>query len=481
MSPTEAFRTPQVRILVALALLAMAFRTPFIVWGDTWFNLVLGREIASNGLIARNLLTEQGFGVECVDQQWLAHAIYFAIEKHCGLVGVVLLAASITAGTFVSAVAIALARGATPGRTLGVGVLALGVVLSQTVARAQTLVLPCIVAFACVLCNDARRSSRGVWWLVPCAVVWANIHGSVLLAPTMGVLLLVGRMVDRCRRHEAMAGREILRDAVLAASLFAAVFVSPYMCKLPSYYWSTVASPAFRAYLTEWQPPSSFEAPGALLLCAVVFLTLRPALPVTSTFEASLALLLATATLLSVRHALPLALTAAAVLPRWADAALGRFLRVEPDRVLEFVARLLIPISLASFAAIPLAFGHSIHVEPPVAFADRVASAAARGPLLVDEAHADRLLWFHPELRGRVSHDARVETIPIAFLRSLASLYVAPESRSFRELLTRYGTVVVDRGLHPQFYQSMRRDPRWRQIAADGHASAYVRLGSMAD
>ena len=475
MSPAEALRTPHARILVALTLLAMALRAPFIVWVDTWYNLVLGREIARAGLVTHNLLTEQGFGIRCVDQQWLAHAIYFGIEKACGLVGVVLLAASITAASFVSAVVFAFARGATPGRTLGIGILALGVVSSQTVARAQTLALPFMVAFVWVLAKDARRSSRAAWWLVPCAVAWANLHGSVLLAPAMGVLLLVGRMVDCGRRHEAIAGRSVLRDALLAAALSAAVFVSPYAGKLPSYYWSTVANPAFRAHLTEWQPPSSIEAPGAVLLCAVVLLLLRRAIPVTSTFEASLASLLAVASLLSVRHAMPLALTAAALVPRWADAALGRFFRIEPDRALGFLARLLIPIAAVSFAVIPIAFGRSIRAEMPVAFTDRVASASASGLLLVDEAHADRLLWFHPELRGRVSHDARVETIPVGFLEALASFYGAPDAPPFRRLLARYDEVVVDRRLHARWFDSMSRDSGWRQIAADGYASAFVR------
>jgi hypothetical protein len=475
LSRTELLRTPHARVLVSLALLAMVLRTPYEVWGDTWFNLVLGREIAAGGLVVRNTLTEQGFGVPCVDQQWLAHATYYAIATHFGLEGVVVVASVVTAGAFVAAVGFALVGGATPGRTLALGVVALGVIMSQTVARAQTLAVPFLIAFPVVLARDARSPSRRTWWLVPCAAVWANLHGSVLLAPVMGWMLLVGRAVDAQRRREPIARRLFARDALLTASFAAAVFASPYAARLPAYYRSTVTNPAFRAYISEWQPPSPTQAPGALLLCAIVFMVVVASIRVMPTFESSLAVLLAMGTLNAERYATPLALVAAALLPRWADSALGAYFRVESDRVLQIVSRALLPVSMIAFAGIPFIAAHAIHSQFSGDFTDRVAAAAdGHGHILADEAHADRLLWFHPELEGRVSHDARVETLPVDFLRALARAYDSPDAPASRTLRESYDVVVVDRKLHGRLFESMRRDPGWAPLAADGYASAFV-------
>ena len=96
VSRPEVLRAPHARLLSAFALLAMVLRTPRVIWGDTWFNLVLGREIAQGGLIQQNLLTEQGFGERCVDLQWLAHAILYGVERAVGMPGVALLASALT-------------------------------------------------------------------------------------------------------------------------------------------------------------------------------------------------------------------------------------------------------------------------------------------------------------------------------------------------------------------------------------------------
>lgn len=88
-----------VLVIVTVALVVM--RTPLLVLGDTWFNLVLGREVAAGGVITRNALTEQGFGVPVVDIQWVSHVGLYAIVKLAGLPGMVLMGATLLIGTIV--------------------------------------------------------------------------------------------------------------------------------------------------------------------------------------------------------------------------------------------------------------------------------------------------------------------------------------------------------------------------------------------
>jgi hypothetical protein len=470
-----AFRDPATTLLVAVALFATALRIRYMVTSDTWFNLVIGREIVTGGLVVRNDLTEQGFGSRCVDQQWLAHLFYHAIATHLGLPGVATAAATLTVAAFLLAIWFARSSGATPGRVLAVGLVAFGAINSQSAARAQTLALPFEVLFCWVLAEDARSPSRRTWWLLPCAGLWANLHGSVLLAPGMAILALAARIVDAWRRGEAPRPGAVFRDSLLALSLLAAVFVSPYATELPSYYRSTAANPAFRLYMPEWQPPTASDLPVFLLIAAVLAVMARSA-RVMPTFDGSILLLLAIGSLSNVRHATLLALAATALLPRWADLALGRSFRVDPDRFLARAAFVGFPFALLAFAAIPLLARWCLPLDSPVEFTDRVRSAlGSRGRVLADELLADRLLWFHPDLAGRVSHDARVEVIPLDFLRALAGAYSAPGAQRSQSLLAEYDVIVVDRDEHPTLFRWMKGSDPWVLLASDPRASAFVR------
>jgi hypothetical protein len=93
---------------------------------------------------------------------------------------------------------------------------------------------------------------------------------------------------------------------------------------------------------------------------------------------------------------------------------------------------------------------------------------------LVDEAHADRLLWWHPELRGRVSHDARVETIPLGFLSSLARAYAEPMDPTAQRWLAGYDLIVVDHDGHAVLARALAQSADFRLLAEDRFASLYV-------
>src|SRR5438045_1400933 len=113
------------RLLLAITLLAMAGRRPPHICGDTWFNLVVGRDIAEAGLVTKHELTRVGFSVHLADQQWLAHWILYGVATWIGVPIVALANAVLTAGSILAALAAALRGGATHGRTLVAGVLAL--------------------------------------------------------------------------------------------------------------------------------------------------------------------------------------------------------------------------------------------------------------------------------------------------------------------------------------------------------------------
>jgi hypothetical protein len=131
---------------------------------------------------------------------------------------------------------------------------------------------------------------------------------------------------------------------------------------------------------------------------------------------------------------------------------------------------------LAACIAIPLLARHTLRVDLPAAFGDRVALAAEGATrVLADEHHTDRLLWCHPELKGRLSHDVRFELLSPDFIQSLTQLYGLPEAPAAQGWLSRYDLVVVDREQHTPLWRWLRDAPGWHEIAADRWTAAFLR------
>jgi hypothetical protein len=452
----------------------MAGRRPPHICSDTWFNLVLGRDIAEAGLVTKNELTRVGFGVHLADQQWLAHWILYGMATWIGLPIVALANAVLTAGSILAALGAALRGGATRTDTVvGVGA---GAMISHSMARGNLRSLH-RSAFHRPL-RDQTRPQRRTWLFVPCVAVWANLHGSVLLAPLFAALATATRMIDAHRR-EKIAGAQVVRDIGLTLAFGGAAFASPYAFELPQYYRGTFANPLLFTYLPEWAPPTLAAAPAAWCLILVVAAVAIYRLRVARAFESAGCLLLAAATLGSVRHAVPLALFAALVLPRMLDGVLpDKFLRFAEDRPMRLAAAPFFRWLTNAFGAIPISAWQWLRRDAPTATTDR-AAAAARPDRLVftdeSQGEGDRLLWFHPEFKGRVSHDARAETMTASDLDALASLYGMPNAPQYRRLLEDYDVVVADHEVHPEFARSMDQDPGWEKIGSDSSSAVFAR------
>ncbi|QJR37741.1 hypothetical protein [Gemmatimonas groenlandica] len=473
----ELVRSPVFGLLVIVTVALVVIRVPLLVLGDTWYNLVLGREVAAAGVITRNALTEQGFGVSVVDIQWVSHLGLYGIVKLAGLPGMVLVGATLLIGTIVSAAAVAVRRGATESRTLLVVLFALIGMASQFVLRAQSIAFPFLAFFPLVLSGDVRAPRRTTWLLLPAAILWANVHGSVLLAPVFAVLAAVARMLDAVREHRPVAGRLLVRDVVLTLSLTLAVFITPYGSDVVRYYEQTVGNPAFREYISEWYPLSFERVPAAtLFVCAVVVLVVRGARTMESFTLLTIGLLSAMA-IMSARYATPLALAAIGLLPVVLDEALGSRIRIEPDALLRRVSRIGVPAAAGLLLfGVPLLSHYTLNRPDGIRLSDQVAREAIPGRrLLVDEVQADRLLWYHPSLIGRVAHDVRVETLPISYLDSLGRTYARPDGRLAAAFLGGFDLVVVDRRVHEQLAIHLEHDPGYVEFGRDADVSAFLR------
>lgn len=267
------------------------------------------------------------------------------------------------------------------------------------------------------------------------------------------------------------------RDMLLTLGLTVAVFITPYGKDAVRYYQQTVGNPAFREYISEWYPLSFERVPAAtLFVCAVVVMLVREARKMERFTLLTIGLLTAM-TIVSARYATPLALAAIGLLPAVLDDALGSTIRIEPDAVLRRVAKIGLPVAAVGLVVgVPWIAQYSLNRPDRIRLTDQVAREATPGRrLLVDEVQADRLLWYHPSLIGRVAHDVRVETLPLSYLDSLGRMYAQPAGRLAAAFLGGFDLVVVDRRVHEQLASHLEHDPGYVEFGRDADVSAFLR------
>jgi hypothetical protein len=469
LSWREQLRSGPFLILVAVLLMLLVVGTRDFVKGDTWFNLVAGREVAESGIIHSDRTTALGWGTPVVDVQWLAHLVFFAVADHVGLTGLVVIGAAWIAGCFVLGGAIALRTGATPGRVLLASLLAFTAVGSALVLRAQTLVYPMFVLFPAVLWLDVRAPRARTWWLVPVAVLWANLHGSVLLAPIFGGALLAARALDALRKGQPIEWRLVARDGGLTLAFLASIVVTPYGMDVWPYYAQTAGNPLFRQYVSEWWPlwtsPQLTHIALLLIITGVIARSWREA----ESFPLLVLVGLSVMQVTSIRHVTPLALACLVLLPHLLDQALGRALPMEfPEFTPRLATRTLL-VSLAGFG-IGVPFGARKVVATPGgdSLEARLAAEPVQHCMLVDEQQADRLMWYFPQLTGHLTHSVRMEAIPSWFMARMGPAYAAPSKPASRDLLRRYPIVAFDGRINGKVVEALKGDAQFERVGQAG-------------
>ena len=205
-SQTPALRARLLRLLernpfpIALvSLVGIVLLTTFapsLVVGDTWLTLMAGREIVEHGLPHTEEITILGQGATWTDQQWLAQLVFYGAHELAGLRAVVvldillvLLALSLAAGA-------ARSLGASSRSTFLIGLLAVLAGPWGWTIRAQSAALPLFAGVLWLLVDGYRNGIRRRTLLVlPLLVLWANLHGSVVLGAGLTVLLALAVLV----------------------------------------------------------------------------------------------------------------------------------------------------------------------------------------------------------------------------------------------------------------------------------------------
>jgi hypothetical protein len=406
--------------IVGIVVGAVLIRLPVELQQDSWLTLVAGREVAQHGLPQVDTLTAWTHGVKWTDQQWLAQLSFYWLSRVGGIKLALLVHALLVATAFGLAVVCARLRGGGARASSLIAAVALFPLVINWQMRAQSFAFPLYVLLFWLLSSDSRSPSRRVFLVAPLLVLWANLHGSVVLAA--GLVALYGLMLA-LKRQDFRGGTRRRTGLLLFGLAIVAPFASPYGLALIGYYKSTLFNPGFGALVVEWgaATPSIMTAPFYLLAFGSFWLFGRHGRRLTR-FEQLSLLITLIAGLHAMRNMSWFALTALVLLPVMLTEALPD--GYQPFSRIRVVVPALVCAVAAVLAAVVVAKPASwVERDFPATALSRIETVASRDPgsrVYADEHYADWLLWKDPSLRGRVAFDARLELLSN---RQLLDLY----------------------------------------------------------
>jgi hypothetical protein len=408
-------------LLAGAAATLLALGIGYFVTADTWLALVAGRVVADGGPPATDSLASWTLGRDWIDQQWLGQFVLYEIWRVGGFVLLGLVHVFVVMATFVMTMIGARRRGGSTRDVALVGLLAvvpIGLVAGNI--RTQTLALALFAAVLWLLSEDARAPSRRVFWSLPLLIVWANVHGSVIIG--CGLALLAGgrALVLGLRRPRSRA--RCARGAALACMAPVALIATPYGASLLTYFHDTFSNSEISELASDWMP-TTFEAinlPFYALAALTVWLVGR-ARGRTNSFDQLALLALLAGALAAGRNLAWFALAALLLTPALLTQARGgRRGETPPLRLAASVSALTVAGVVVAAAVGASASGRRIDARFPPRAAAALARVADRNPALGLFTHprfADWLLFTHPRLIGRVPFDIRYDLLSPAELR----------------------------------------------------------------
>ena len=439
---------------------------------DLAYHVRAGELILASGHVGRtDQFTFTSAGDPWLNQQWAADAMFALAHRLLGWGGVAILYAIATGVGFAFVYAHCRGRRASP---LVAAVFTLGgfIVSTGPAPRPQALAVPLFTGTALLL----TRRDRWRWLVVPMAVLWANVHGSFVLAP----LLVAFVVADDVLEHRPW------RSIGLFAATIVGTFVTPFGPSVWTYALDIARNDTIRRWVVEWRPPTltsvsgfAFWASGAVVL----LIAIRRHRRVRPVDAARLIVFFALAAP-AIRGTLWWALILPPIVAGWfASEAVEAPVRRRLDPVAVVAAACII-------ALLPLAFALRSGIDPVTGAPRRLAADAPQ--VLVEAVRSSvpagsRLLvyqpfasWFEFALpEDPVMVDSRIELYPDAVWVDYDRAVGGAEP--WQRILDRYGVraVVLPPDSEPQGLSKRIAGADGWEAVSDGPAgSVFVRIPS---
>jgi hypothetical protein len=443
---------------------------------DGWLAFLGGHEIAQHGLPRHDNLTVWAHGRQWVDQPWLSQLALYGLFVAGGVKLALLVNAGLIVGTLVLAIALGRRSGASALRTAAVAAASVSLISTYWQLRTQSFVYLVFVLALWLLVEDSRAPSRRVFFVLPLLVLWANLHGSVVLGGAL--VALRGATFGLA---ELRAGRPpsswVARCDTLVLAPGLCIFASPYGFALSDYYRRTLFNPVLVRYIAEWRPPSFSFSTAPIFAVALAAIWLLGRSRRLTAYERLVVVGASALAIVSIRNCVWLGLAAAVVLPRALEEAWPSgpgVERVRLNRLAALVAVGAAIVAISLVAARPLSW---LHRDWPPAAAVAVAREAGVDPsvrVFATFRYADWLLMQKPVLKGRVALDARVELLSRSQLRGYVDL-VNRIGDDWRSPTAGYRLIVLSPSADRQVEQAFLAEPGVRRLYRDAKISVLIR------
>lgn len=239
---------------------------------DLAYQVRAGQLMIADGAVLRtDPFTFTVGGEPWLNQQWGAQVLFGALYDVAGWSGLAVIRAAVISALLGLVYLAGRWRG---GSVRVAAVLALAgfvVAMAGMGLRPQLLGMLCFAATSAIAAG-CTRWPRALWLVPAITVMWANLHGSFVLAPALAGVVALDDLVSR---------RPVLRrDVSVLALTLAATVITPFGAGAWSYALSLSLDPQVRLLVTEWQPLSPLSVVGAIylgsVLAAAVLIALRP-------------------------------------------------------------------------------------------------------------------------------------------------------------------------------------------------------------
>ena len=248
-------------VVLAILLPVLAALLASLSSVDLTSNLRAGDEILQTGAIPRaDTWTFTAAGQPWFDQQWGAQVILEATYRIGGWTGLALLRAGLVCVTFGSIFVIGSRRGLSTRHSALLTLAAFFVAAPALALRPQLLGMA-FFAILLLVVSGRRRQPERLWAIPVLVILWANVHGSFVLAP---VVLGLAWLEDVAERAP-----EAQRTLLVALVSAVAACVTPFGPAVWGYAVGLSTNPEVTRRITEWQPTTIHDAAGVIFFVSV--------------------------------------------------------------------------------------------------------------------------------------------------------------------------------------------------------------------
>jgi hypothetical protein len=437
--PIASYRYATIVAASFVAGLALFLAVPAFMQlqADSFRDLFLGRWILEHGLPHREAIAIANRGGGWVDQQWLSDVLAYGTWKLGGYQGLAVLNASAFAAAYGLLACLMRRRGASVAVAISFAPFAMVSAFTLVFIRAQMLVLPLFIGVLWLCLEDSKeeRFQRRTLLIAPLLVLWANLHGSVLLAVVMATAYAVYRALHLIGRGD---GRSAVRYAGLAIACSMTLLATPYGASVFQYYTQFVGNKAMGAADFEWDPPAfptlgffQFAVPlGMACFGAILGWSRgrRPSIVVTAAV-----VITAAAAATAMRNNVWLGMIAALLVAETAGSWIAT--REYSASFLRLLALLAVSMGAIGVGRLALEGNQRFEVLAPERAIKSASAYAGTHPcarVLADITSVSALLWHYPWMAGRVGFDGRIEVYEPSALLQWVDFQAATGPQSLR-------------------------------------------------